>query len=887
MDDDLDRLLEDENITEHETNTVSTPPPADNKSPQAPNKRQAYTRGTYFYEKARNQAQQDAILKRQLFELESPSEFNRHEVYPQIFQGLVLYINGFTTPGRFELHQMIVVHGGKFLHHMSAKRSVSHIIASNLPLKKRIEFANYKVVKPNWIIDSIQQKKLLPWRDYALIDTLDPDQQKLDLPLKEPTSKETATSNRNRQSGPLVSCKDPNFISDYFKHSRLHHLSTWKTDLRAKFLKDFIENNTALRKPVKDVDTYTVFHIDFDCFFATVAYLTKDPSIKCDIEKDVIVVCHGSNNSDIASCNYVARGYGIKNGMWVGHAKRLLPQGVNIVTLPYNFDEIQAKSEIFYKTLAAMKLFDMILPISIDEAICVVVNTHPISQESANTDDGSQSSNLDQLCKDIRSSIFSATNGCSVSIGCADSLLLARLALRKGKPNGYFIIDREQVQGSKDGSDEFLATFKLKDLPGVGHSIVTKLLTAFKCKDMNLAELKQRASLEFLKNCVGVKLGTKIYLALQGQDDEESTRMLFDPENYFERKSLSIEINWGIRFDNIHEIDDFIDRCCDYLLNKLNELERKTSQLTLKVMRRAANAPVDPPKYMGMGRCDAFNRTSRLGIPTNEHGTIATEAKAMYRSLACPAKELRGLSIQFNKLSKLDKSLSNVRSNLFDLLQKTPKMELSPTRSPIDFDSIEKRSPPKRLKKLNEIYSNKYDIPSTYEAQFMEALPTQLRAEVRNELKIKRKVEDMKVTDLKKKRKLTEEKERNKYNHFLGKFSIFDPIKFQGQPKFKDICSLVKEWVHSTLKEAGPHDRDVQLFEKYAKKLCNTNRAHFLCRLAHIISMELDLMEDESQNSEGFQEWEIILLKRIIPLLNQNKHTFQTERKLDIEFDFT
>lgn len=46
-------------------------------------------------------------------------------------------------------------------------------------------------------------------------------------------------------------------------------------------------------------------------------------------------------------------------------------------------------------------------------------------------------------------------------------------------------------------------------------------------------------------------------------------------------------------------------------------------------------------------------------------------------------------------------------------------------------------------------------------------------------------------------------------------------------------------------------------------------------------------MEDESQNSEGFQEWEIILLKRIIPLLNQNKHTFQTERKLDIEFDFT
>lgn len=928
MDDDLlERLLEDEEISEGISVPPQEPPQEPPEAvpgavpgavPETPKKRK-YGRGEYFYEKAKKQAEEDRRLKRQLFELESPSEFNNREVYPQIFRGTVIYVNGFTTPGRFELHQMIVVHGGKFLHHLSAKRSITHIVASNLPLKKRIEFANYKVVKPSWVVDSISKGQLLPWRDYALIDTLEPNQQQLNIPEPEPHPRQDqapsssthaqtdnlANENSTTPSTAVVDCNDKNFIKEYFKYSRLHHLSTWKINLRARFLKEFIEKNSALRKPRKDVDNFTVFHIDFDCFFATVAYLTKDPAIKCDIDKDVIVVCHGTKNSDIASCNYVARKYGIKNGMWAGHAKKLLPPDVPMHTLPYNFDQIQSMSEKFYETLDSLHVFDMILPISIDEAVCIRIedttkgsgtqdSCSSSSSSITNDDFQPRSPSNEELCINIRKLMFENTGGCTVSIGCGNSLILARLALKKAKPNGYYITNRDQLRTSQKDQDNFFNSFSLKDLPGVGRSIVSKLQATYNnSKPMTLVQLKKSATLDTLKAAIGVSLGTKIHLALEGLDNEESSRMIYEPEEYFERKSLSIEINWGIRFTNIHEIDDFIDRCCDYLLSKLNELERKVSQISLKIMRRAKGAPVDPPKYMGMGKCDAFNRSSRLGIPTNEHGTITTEIKAIFRTFGCPPEEVRGVSVQFNKLVKLDSGIVGKKYGIINLFQTTPKLNPSPTKSstkstnisPIDFDSIEKRSPLKGLKNFRGLNQNKYDIPSTFEAQFLEALPTQLKSEVSKELRIKRKIEDMKVKEMKKKIKFNEEKEKTKYDHFFGISSIFEPIKFQDQKSFKDICKLVKQWVHCTLKDDGPHEKDVRLFEKYATKLCNTNRSHFLSRIAHIITTELNLMENDIPNSEGFHEWEMILMKRIIPILNQNKHTFQTERKLDIEYD--
>ena len=125
-----------------------------------------------------------------------------------------------------------MLHGGKFLHYMGSKRSVTHIVASNLTAKKRIEFENSKVVTPEWIINSIEAGKLLAWQDYALIQN-DYKQPKLPILIR----------NADRENGlGDMDCKNPNFLENFFAKSRFHQLSSWKAELRANFVNKFIEN---------------------------------------------------------------------------------------------------------------------------------------------------------------------------------------------------------------------------------------------------------------------------------------------------------------------------------------------------------------------------------------------------------------------------------------------------------------------------------------------------------------------------------------------------------------------------------------------------------------------------------------------------------------------
>ena len=72
-----------------------------------------------------------------------------------------------------------------------------------------------------------------------------------------------------------------------------------------------------------------VFHVDMDCFFAWVA-IQANPSLR----GKPVAVCHSSgpsSNSEISSCTYEARKYGVHAGMWLQEARRKCPA---LVTAP-------------------------------------------------------------------------------------------------------------------------------------------------------------------------------------------------------------------------------------------------------------------------------------------------------------------------------------------------------------------------------------------------------------------------------------------------------------------------------------------------------------------------------------------------------------------------
>ena len=96
----------------------------------------------------------------------------------------------------------------------------------------------------------------------------------------------------NRKANPSLKAGDPNFISEYYAHSRLHHLSMWKAELK-KFTADIQKRKKLfVGEPVKKNPDRLVMHVDMDSFFVSVA-LTVDQSLK----GKPIAVCH-SNKSN-------------------------------------------------------------------------------------------------------------------------------------------------------------------------------------------------------------------------------------------------------------------------------------------------------------------------------------------------------------------------------------------------------------------------------------------------------------------------------------------------------------------------------------------------------------------------------------------------------------
>ena len=101
---------------------------------------------------------------------------------------------------------------------------------------------------------------------------------------------------------------NPDFIKSYFDQSRLHHLSTWKADLKNQMQQLTMQKP---RRQAKRSGPRTIMHVDFDCFFASVSLISR-PELK---DKPVCVGHGGGKSGEIASCNYVARKYGVHNGM--------------------------------------------------------------------------------------------------------------------------------------------------------------------------------------------------------------------------------------------------------------------------------------------------------------------------------------------------------------------------------------------------------------------------------------------------------------------------------------------------------------------------------------------------------------------------------------------
>ncbi|RAL60368.1 hypothetical protein DID88_000144 [Monilinia fructigena] len=422
---------------------------------------------------------------------------------------------------------------------------------------------------------------------------------------------------------------NPDFIKQYYSESRLHHLSTWKADLKSRFQQMASEKSASQKQSIKwkPGSRRYVMHVDFDSFFCAVS-LKSAPEY---IDKPAVVAHGTGTGSEIASCNYPARAFGVRNGMWMKNAIKLCP---GIKVFPYDFPAYEEASKAFYD--AILDVGGIVQSVSVDEAL---IDISSLCLTAGGTDgidirEGSiqkEQEKADEIGNALRKLIKKKTD-CNVSVGIGENILLAKVALRKAKPAGQHQIKPEEVL-------DFIGELGVQNLPGVAYSVGGKL------EEIGVKFVKdvRQLSKDRLMTVLGPKTGEKIWNYSRGIDKSEVGEQVV-------RKSVSAEVNWGIRFVSQFEAEGFVQNLCIELQRRLIEQRVKGRQMTMKIMRKSADAPLDPPKFLGHGDCDTFNKSILLGMATNDAEIIGREAVSVLRSYGFPPGELRGLGIQMTKL---------------------------------------------------------------------------------------------------------------------------------------------------------------------------------------------------------------------------------------------
>ena len=516
---------------------------------------------------------------------------------------------------------------------------------------------------------SIKQNKLLSTYDYELYRNATKSRGQTELnfkhveqqPLKPVTSdfnvsdtdegedednsfEQTSSETEEDDHLAVLDAKHPKFLETYLKRSRLHYLSSaavakkvYVQDLRQKpEHRALIEKNREeLKTKIQRTDRDYLFkfngqdriymHIDMDCFFVSVATRHQP-----ELRDQPIGITHSkgkktANNeqqffsrSELASCNYAARQFGVRNGMYLGKAQELCAKhNAKLLCLPYDYEGFHEVSDRFYNSVLNYTLD--VEAVSCDEMYVDLTDLivdfkplHPLTFVSL-----------------LREEIQINTK-CPCSAGIGSNMLLARLATRQAKPNGEFYVERGYEH-------EFISKQKLDDLPGIGDSIIDKLRQMSPHKTIETCkQIQVNFSLEQLKTILGQKHGQTLYEMSRGID----TRVLTKD---YQPKSISIDINYGIRFQNFDELTGFVKQLVTELCKRLKQAKQKGKQIQVKVRVRAPDAPIEPEKFMGCGRTDDSSRSVHLHSFTDDPVTIENETIKLLKQLHLIVADLRGV----------------------------------------------------------------------------------------------------------------------------------------------------------------------------------------------------------------------------------------------------
>jgi DNA polymerase-4 len=228
-----------------------------------------------------------------------------------------------------------------------------------------------------------------------------------------------------------------------------------------------------------------IIHADMDAFFASVE-IREQPELQ---GLPVVVGGRPEQRGVVAAASYVARRYGIRSAMPMAAALQRCPQ---LVILPGRMALYSAVSRQIHDIFA--RFTPLIEPLSLDEAFL----------------DVSASTQLFGPAPDIARQIKQAVHDelrLVVSVGVAPNKFLAKIASDLNKPDGFLVVEAEQVQA-------FLDPLPVSRLWGVGKVTEQQLQ---RLNIHTIADLRRQPEAE-VSRLFGAH-GRHLWRLAHGQDD--------------------------------------------------------------------------------------------------------------------------------------------------------------------------------------------------------------------------------------------------------------------------------------------------------------------------------------------------------------------------------
>ena len=247
-----------------------------------------------------------------------------------------------------------------------------------------------------------------------------------------------------------------------------------------------------------------IAHVDMDAFFASI-----EQKYQPELRNKPIAITNGGHGSCVITCSYEARAFGVKTGMRFSEARNLCPDLLQCGSRP----DLYAKVSEQVMTALRDEITPDIEIYSVDEAFLDISKVH---QESTDPY---------RLARRIRACVFQAV-GLPASVGLGGDKTTAKLAAKKAKPYGVWVVSPKQAR-------HILGAMPVGKLCGIGPGIQRFLAKhgVHTCAGVSAMPV------HILANRFGHG-GKRIWLMCQGRDPDPIQKMSRDPKSMGHGKIL-------------------------------------------------------------------------------------------------------------------------------------------------------------------------------------------------------------------------------------------------------------------------------------------------------------------------------------------------------------